>query len=763
MMKLNDPSATRREVLKGAGAFIVTVGMADGLVIGPAAAQIGAAPAAAARALAPTQLDSWIALAPDGKVTAFFGKMDCGQGLDTAIAQIVADELDVRFADVTVVMGDTATTLNQGGGSASTGVRTGAVPLRYAAAEARRLLLDAAAQRLGVPVDRLAVQDGTVSVIGDPAKRVGYGELMGGKQFSAPLEWNNEIGNTMKVQGKAQPKTPDQYKIVGNAVPRNDIAPKVFGRAKYVVDVVVPGMVHGRTIRPPVAGAKPVAVDENSLAGIPNVRVVSEGDFLGVVAPNEWDAINAARRLRVTWSNAAPPFPEMAGLYDHIRQAPVLTRKVELEQGQVASALAGAARRLRAEYEFPFQSHASIAPGCGVADIRDGGGTFWTGTQKPHYTRQGIAKLLKIPEANLRAIWVQGPGSYGRNDADDAVYDAALMSRAVGKPVRVQYSRAEGTGWDPKGPAAVLSLEAGLDADGKVVAYKFNAKGFSGRDTFFNASNPKDTLAGMQLGIAAEPVHFFGVPSDHYGFASRELAWETIAPLLAQTSPLRTAHLRAPQQPQIVFAHESFLDELAAAVGADPIEFRLRYMTDPRGSAVIKAATERFGWQKRHGGSPTNRTGDVLTGRGFAYASEFGAYVATAVEVEIERKTGRVWAKRFAVGHDCGLVINPAGLKTVIEGNIIQSTSRTLREEVRFDRKNVTSVDWNSYPILDMLDAPEAIDIAMVEHREVAPGGAGECASVPTFAAIANAIHDATGVRMRSVPFTPQRMKAALA
>jgi CO/xanthine dehydrogenase Mo-binding subunit len=741
----------RRSFFQGAGALVVSFAIPCGI----AAAEPGSP---VKPSLAPDQLDSWIAIKADGDVVAYFGKMDMGQGVDVAIAQIVAEELDVPFARVSVVMGDTQWTINQGGASGSTGVQKGGIALRNAAAEARRVLVELASARLGVPADRLEVTDGVIGVSGDPAPKLSYGELIGGRYFDLPMKWNGKLGNDLVAEGQAKPKPPGTYRIVGQSPPRFDVPAKVFDQLDYVTDIKVPGMLHGRMIRPTVAGAAPVAVEEGSVRDIPGVRVVHDQGFLGVVAEREWDAVQAAERLKVTWSEATPPFPENSALYDHIRQASVVKREVLVTAGEIDPAFTGAARVVEAEYEWPFQSHASMGPACAVVDARADGATLWTGSQKPHFARDGVAGILGLPPEKVHGIWVPGPGSYGRNDAGDAGIDAALLSKAVGRPVRVQGMRYEGHGWDPKGPASIHRARAALDKDGAVIGYVFESKGFSRVDIDTNESDPAYSLAGQLTGLPLKSLQGFGVPAESYGFANKRLAWETIAPLLDRASPLRTAHLRDPVGPQIQFASESFIDEIAAATGADPVAFRLRYLKDPRDIAVVKAATERAGWQPRPSPRP-DRTGDTLVGRGIAYAQRSGAVVAIVAEVEIDRRSGKIWARKFTVAHDCGLIINPDGLRRCIEGNVVQGTSRALSEEVAFDRAKVTSTDWTSYPILDITEAPEAVDIVLINRPDLPPAGAGESSIRPVAAALANAVFDATGVRLRRAPLTPERLK----
>ena len=760
MTKFEQSSAfTRRAVLLGGGALVISIGAPvsfDTVLSLQTAFAQGAKPP-----LTPDQLSSYVAVNADGTVSAFFGKMDMGHGLTVAIAQIVAEELDVPFKRVKVFMGDTANSVNQGGASGSTGIQFGGKQMRMASAEARRVLVEMAAGLLSTPIEQLVVNDGVVSSRADATKRISYEQMLGGKYFNVQLDWNKQFGNTLYAPGKAQPKNPSEHKIVGQPIKREDVAPKVFAQEDFVTDVKVPGMVHGRTIRPGVAGAVPVKVDESSIKDIPGAKVVWDKGFLGVVADKEWDAIQAAQKLKVEWSKVDQPFPEQASLYDHIRKASVRKRSVDKENGNVDEAFKNAAKVIEAEYEWPFQSHASMGPACALVQIKDGEVTCWSGTQKSHFVQQGLALTLDLPVDKVRVIYTSGPGSYGRNDADDCAMDAAVLAKAVGKPVRLQYMRDEGTGWDPKGPASIHKARAALDASGKVIGYEFTSKGFSRLDVNTNGGKPHDTLSGQTLGVALKSGDGFGVPAESYAFDNKRMAWETIPPLLDRSSPLRTAHLRDPVGPQIHFASESFIDEVAAAVNADPIEFRLRHIKEPRDIAVIKAAAEKAKWDTRP--SPRrDQSGNKVSGRGIAYSQRNGTRVAIVAEVDIDRSTGKIWARKFTVAHDCGQIINPDGLVKCVEGNIVQGVSRTLWEEVTFDRKSVTSVDWLTYPILDITETPAEVNVVLINHPDLPPTGAGEPSIRPVAAAIANAIFDATGVRIRRVPFSPERVKSAL-
>jgi len=760
MTKFEQASAfTRRSVLLGGGALVVSVGSAvslNTLLSIQAAFAQGAKPA-----LTPDQLSSYIAVNADGTVSAFFGKMDMGHGLFVAIGQIVAEELDVPFKSVKVYMGDTANSVNQGGASGSTGIQMGGKQMRMAAAEARRVLVEMAAGQLSVRADKLVVADGVVSASDDKSKRISYAQMIGGKYFNIQLDWNKQYGNALYAPGKAQPKNPSEHKIVGQPIKREDVAPKVFAQEDFCTDVKVPGMVHGRMIRPAVAGAVPVKVDEASIKDFPGAKVVWDKGFLGIIADKEWDAIQASQKLKVEWSQVDPPFPDQASLYDHIRKASVRKRNIEKENGNVDEAIKTGAKVIEAEYEWPFQSHASMGPACALVEIKDGQVTCWSGTQKSHFVQQVLASTIGVPPESVRVIWKTGPGTYGRNDADDCAMDAAVLAKSVGKPVRLQYMRDQGTGWDPKGPASVHKVRAAIDASGKVTAYEFMSKAFSRVDVDTNGSKRFDTLAGQARGDDLKSGDGFGIPAESYAFDNKRAGWETIPPLLDRSSPLRTSHLRDPVGPQIHFASESFIDEVAAAINVDPIEFRLRHVKEPRDIALLKAVAEKSGWQSRP--SPRrDQTGNKVSGRGLAYSQRNGTRVAIVAEVDIDRSTGKIWARKFTVAHDCGQIINPDGLVKCIEGNIVQGVSRTLWEEVTFDRKAVTSIDWLTYPILDITETPGEVNVVLINHPDIAPTGAGEPSIRPVATAIANAIFDATGVRIRRVPFSPDRVKSAL-
>ena len=752
--KLNRPS--RRALLKSGGALVVSIGAPMPLNLARAAEEarlVGAQPP-----LTPDQLSSYIAVNADGTISVFSGKTDLGQASRSRSRKWLPRNSTCRSTPSRLPLAI------PGAASIKAAPRA-RLALRKAASNCAPRRLKRAASLSNLRAKNLAspsVDGGVVHSNTEMARSVSYAELVGGRYFNVTLAWNGKFGNPLYAPGKAKPKDPKDYKLVGQPIKRQDIAPKVFARQDFCTDIKVPGMVHGRMIRPAVAGAVPVNVDESSIKEIPGARVVWNQGFLGVVADKEWDAIKAARELKVTWSNPAPPFPDQASLYDHIRKAPV--RKSETEGkpvGDVDAALKNAVRVIEAEYEWPFQSHASMGPACAVVDIKGDQVTVWTGSQKPHFTRDGVAKILGVSTDKVRGIWTLGPGSYGRNDAGDCAMDAALLAKAVGRPVRLQYMRDQATGWDPKAPASIHRARAAIDPSGKVIAYEFMSKAFPRVDVNSNESAPHDTLAGQLTGAPLKSGDGFGVPEESYGFAKRRSSWQTIAPLLDRGSPLRTSHLRDPIGPQVHFASEPFIDELAAELKVDPVAFRLQYVTDPRDIAVIKAAAEKAGWQPVRL-SRRAQNGATVSGRGFAYVQRHGTRLAIVADVEVDRASGKVWSRKFTVAHDCGEIINPDGLMRVIEAGVVQGISRALWEEVKFDTNSVTSVDWLSYPILDIAEAPEAIDVVLIDRPEIPPSGAGEPAIRPVAAAIANAIFDATGVRIRRVPFSPDNVKSAL-
>ncbi len=749
-------TTSRRAFFKTSGGILIGFSLSDSGIVPQLVPQLVAADTAATPA--PGRLDAWLRIGKDETIRVFTGKVDIGMGVQTVLIQVVAEELDVAPGRIQLTMGDTAATPDQGGVGGSTSISAGAKPLRNAAATARLLMLQLASARLGVPPEQLAVNNGIVSVQADASKSVSYGALAGGDGLTEALRVSGG-GFAINVEGKGKPKDPASYTIVGQSLPRVDLPPKILGRATYSTDVRVPGMLHGRVIRPAGAGAKFVSVDESSVKAIPGYRqTVVKGDFVGVVAETEWGAIRAAKELKVNWSSPAASFPQ--DIYQHMRLSkPRVTRELT-KQGDAAAAFAAAAKKVEASYEWPFQAHATMGPGCAVADVRtDGLTTIWTGAQKPHALQKGLAQMLRVPEDRVRVVWVEAAGSYGRAGDEDVAADAALLSQALGKPVRVQWSRADMTAWGGKGPAAIVDLAAALDGQGAVTALEMTSRAFSGTEIIPQANTPGNMLAAQLIGLpntnpGDEYVQWAG-STYPYTFRNVHAVGHIMAPLYVSSSPMRTTHLRDPNGPAGTFAAESFMDELAFAAGADPIEFRLRYTEDARAKAVLKAAAERAGWDQR---PAPKRSG---SGRGVALALRGGTYVATIAEVDVDRRSGAVRVKRLVCAHDCGLIVNPNALRGTIQANLIQSLSRALKEEVTFDQTHVTSVDWNSYPVARWPDVPQ-VEVVLLNHPEIAPSGAGEPSSRPTAAAINNAIFDATGARIRRAPLTAARVKAAL-
>jgi CO/xanthine dehydrogenase Mo-binding subunit len=515
-------------------------------------------------------------------------------------------------------------------------------------------------------------------------------------------------------------------------------------------------MLHGRVFRPPSVGAKLVSVNEASIRQIPGVQVVRLDSFLAVVASNEWAAVRAARELKAEWSDWQG-LPGSSDLPRSLRSGAVERDETLVSRGDSAAALPAAAKQLSATYYWPFQSHGSLGPSCAVAEVRPDGATVWSASQGAHGLRATLARTFGIPQNKLRVIYMDGAGSYGTNGTDDVAADALLLSKTVGKPVRVQWMRGDEHAWDPKGPPQLLDLRAGLDSEGRIAAWE--------TEMWLPASLPgtRPLLAADGAGLTQPRGQNAGQISQNadppYGVANLRVVTHWL-----KEAPLRISNLRAPGKIANVFAVEGFTDELAAAAGVDALEFRLRGLSDPRAIDVLKRATDMFGWQARPSPNRQAREGGLLVGRGLAYMRYKQAenYVAMAMEVSVDPANGEVRVRRITCAHDCGLVINPDGLRNQIEGSIVQTLSRSLHEEVKFDRSRVTSVDWATYPLLRFPEAP-AVEVALLDRPNLPPLGAGEAATAPVAAALANAIFDATGVRLRSVPFLAERVKAALA
>jgi nicotinate dehydrogenase subunit B len=697
------------------------------------------------------KFETFIRITADGSVTAYNGHVDLGTGIRTALGQIVAEELDVSFARVVVVLGDTSLVPNQGATIASETIQITAVPLRKAAAQARQFLVTRAAERLELPIEDLIVEDGLVR--GQDNRSISYGELIAGETIQL------ELADDVPV------KSADAYTIVGQSVPRVDLPAKATGELVYVHDMRVPGMLHGRVVRPPYAGVDVgdfignslIAVDEASVRDIPGlVGVVRIGDFVGVVAEREENAIKAAAQLKVSWK-PVPTLPDLKDIETALRANPSTPRTL-IDKGNVDAAIADAAKPMPRTYIWPYQMHASIGPSCAVADYQEDQTRVWSGTQNPHHLRTELARLIHRREAEIEVIRMEAAGCYGRNCADDVSADAVLLSRAVGRPVRVQLTREQEHAWEPKGTAQLMDVNGGLNADGSVTGYDFATR---------YPSNGAPTLALLLTGtIPHTPVVFemgdrTAIPP--YDYENLRVVANDMPPIV------RASWLRGVSALPNTFAHESWIDECASEAGVDPIEYRLRYLKDPRAVDLVNAVAERAGWKPRPMREETQAEGDIVRGRGFAYAlyvhSKFPGYGAAwsawIADVAVNKATGDVSVTRVVAGQDSGLMINPEGVRHQIHGNVIQSTSRALMEEVSFDRTSVTAREWGAYPIIKFPEVPE-IDVLMLPRQDQPPLGVGESASVPSAAAIANAIYDATGVRFRELPFTPERILRGL-
>ncbi len=696
----------------------------------------------------------FLAVTAAGEIVGFNGHVDLGTGIRTALAQIVAEELDVPVASVTMELGHTGVTPDQGATIASESLQVAAIPLRQAAACARRALLALAAERLTTPLSELETGDGAVRVRLAPNKSITYGDLVRGGHREIALDPDVEV------------KASGEYRIVGTSVARVDVPLKATGEWQYVHDVRVPGMLHGRVVRPPYAGSDNgahvgtslIEVDESSIADVEGVvAVVVEGDFVGVVAQREEDAHEAARKLVVKWR----PWGGLAQLTDP--QAAIRANRSNprrlYEKGDVERTVGAADRPMSRTYVWPYQMHGSIGPSCAVAAWDGTRLVAWSGTQNPYMVRADLAALLDLAPGDVEVRRHEAAGCYGRNCADDVTADAALLSRAVGRPVRVQLTREQEHAWEPKGAAQVMDVRGGLDREGGPAGYDFETS---------YPSNGAPTLALLLTGrIGPTPAVFemgdrTAVPP--YAFRNARVTVHDMPPIA------RASWFRGVSALPNTFAHESFMDELAAAAGVDPIEYRLRYLTDPRATDLVRAVAERARWTPRTRHGTEGAEGDVLRGRGFAYAvyvhgkapGTAAAWAAWIADVSVNRRTGEVAVTRVVAGQDHGQTVNPDGVLHQIHGNVIQSTSRVLKERVDFDIAGVASLEWSSYPIISFPEIP-AVDVVTMNRPGEPPLGAGESASVPSAAAIANAIYDATGVRFREVPFDAERIKAALA
>jgi nicotinate dehydrogenase subunit B len=786
---------SRRDFLKRSGALLVTFGAVDALglpALPGSIAGFGGPAAAAAQGIngrSTAALDGWIGIMADGSVTAYTGKCELGQGLFTAQVQLIAEELVVPISRVRLVQCDTSLTPDQGttSGAQSHPANFNHANLAQAGATAREALVRLASERLSVPVDQLGVGDGAVFLRATPTRRVTYGELVGGRRLGINLD------------PAAKRRSPSEWTVLGKPVPRVDMPAMVTAQLEYVHHVRVPGMVHGRVVRPPTVGATLERVDEASVRGLPGlVKVVTKGNFVGVVAEKPWQAVQAAAKLQVTWT-PGPALPPQRTFYDHLRQMKPSRDTFLLDSGNVDAALAGAATVVRATYLHPYHMHGSVGSSCAVADVQAGRATIWSATQAVFPLRDTTATLLGLEPGQVRIVFTRGSGCYGINGADTVSYDAALMSQSVGRPVRVQLSRKDEMAWENFGMAFVIDQRAGVDASGNLVAWDYEAWSptLGGRPGYDRPGNVvTGSLVGAQQAVFAprSPAPAPTTPLDNGFNTAPSYVAGCVGNICGGTgtvrtervlshrlpSPFFTGPLRAPERFQNTFAHESFMDEVASRVGADPVGYRLRHLRDPRLMAVVRAAASAAKWEARpspkpaarptaapsatSSAAPDRRTPGVVSGRGIScvlYEGDNG-YVAVVAEVNVDLASGVITVTHLFGAQDCGPISNPNGVLNQFEGGALHGVSRTLYEEVTWDDHQVTSVDWRGYRTFPVGTKVPTIQCVLINQPDAEANGAGETAITATAAAIGNAVFDATGVRMRELPFTPARVKAAL-
>jgi CO/xanthine dehydrogenase Mo-binding subunit len=717
------------------------------------------------------QLDAWLAIGADGNVTAYTGKVELGHGLYTSQTQLIAEELCVPLARVKLVQGDTGLSPDQGttSGSQSHPVNFNEGGLALAAATAREALLQMASQRMGVPTSLLRADDGVISGAGRGS--LTYAELIGGKRFNLTLNPN------------AKRKPASEWKILGTPVARLDIPALVTGQFEFVHNIRVPEMLHGRVVRPPEVGATLVSVDESSVSRMPGfVKLVVKKNFVGVVAEKPWQAAQMAIALKAQWTKGAG-LPDQATFYQYLRDQKASRDSFVVNSKDVDDTLAKASKVIKATYRHAYQMHGSVGTSCAVADVKNGKATIWSATQSVYPTRNTAAMLLGLKPEDVHVIFTMGAGCYGLNGADTVSYDAALMSQAAGRPVRVQLSRKDEMAWENYGTSYVIDQRVGVDAKGTIVAWDYEAwtPGLGGRPGY---NNPGNVITGFLAGAEPQPFAARTPAPDPTNYANnlniapsyvagnvggRKGGTGTIASERVLSHNLRshfwTGPLRSPERLQNSFAHESIMDEVASAVGADPVAFRLRHLSDRRLIDVVTAAAKAADWKSRPSPQKAIRKTGVARGRGFSCVLYEGnnGYCALVADVEVNQDTGAVTVKRFVAAQDCGPISNPDGLKNQVEGGIMQGMSRALGEEVTWDVTKITSVDWRTYrPVYLGAELP-VIDSVLINTLGAPANGAGETAITIVAGAIGNAIFDATGARIREAPFTPGRVKAALA
>ena len=738
--------STRRDFLKTGGALVIGFSLADSL----SAQQRGGATAVAGRGTVAgppdaRQIDTWLAIHSDNTATVYIGFAELGQGASTALLQIAAEELDLDMSQLSSVRLDTHVTPNQGGTYSSAAINRGGPQVRTAAAEARLALLQLASKSLNTPIDQLSVSKGVVSIIGTPGRSITYGALVGDQPFSLPFT------------GTASVKPASSYTIVGQSPVRKDVPDKVSGKYVYMQHVRLPGMLHGRVVRPRGqsaygAGAKILDVDETSIRAIAGARVVRRGDFVGVVAASEWDAIRAADQLKVTW-NTIPTLPGTDGLHEKMR-AGKSDDSVVRERGDIAAAFSGAAHVVTQKCLGPYQSHAPFGPNCAVADVTADSALVICSTQDIYTLRTTLGRILGMPATKIRVQYYEGSGTYGHSCHDDVAEAAAILSKEVGKPVRLQFMRWDELGWDNYGPAHVGEVRAAANAEGKIVAYEYQGWQHSWITVETSDQLAQGTAAAERPGVGAQGINPLTLAS-MYEIPNLKLVNHRINGL----EYLKGAWLRSPLDLSLSFASEQAIDQLAYLMKQDPYTFRQRNMTDVRWLGVLDAVAKASKWTPRQAASNLS-TAKVVTGRGIGIGTHLASYGAAVAEIEVNKETGRVIAKRMFGAIDAGLAVNPGNIENQISGQLVQTASRMFKEEVTFNNTNVTSLDWNSYRVLRFDECPEVTPI-VVQRLNERSTGAGEEVMAGAAAAIANAFFDATGIRLSQFPFTPARVLAA--
>lgn len=771
---LSGEGFSRRNFFRSAGALIVSFSMAGALEEKADAQTPSGFPTPTINA---NQVDSWVAIATDESVTAYAGKCDFGQGFRTVQHQLVAEELGVPLARVKMIICDTAQCPDQGVSSGSQGHPTqfGTGALRTALATAREALFKLASDQLGIPVDQLMVENGIVRSKSDASKSISYGRLIGGKKINLTL-------NT-----RAVPKSPTTYTVLGKSVPRYDVPPKATGEFEYVHNIRLPAMIHGKVVRPPSPGAQLISVDESSVKSLPgNVKVVVRKNFVAVAADTQWEAMNAADALVVKWTKG-DKLPNQDTLYADMRKMPSRDAYAVIAP-DVDAKLSAAARTFSATYFHPFQMHGSLGTSCAVADIRGSGaqttGTVWSASQGIYPQRDSLAVILGTAKENIRCIFVEGSGCYGLNGADSVAYDAAIISQATQRAVRLQYSRRdEMAAGESFGPAYTIDLKAGVDEKGQMTAWDYSAWTFS-KGNRPTAAAPGNIIAGELLGFAAPAIVATTTPTRPTTFSNNANVASPYGSgcvggscgstgtvqserILTRTipSPFYTGPLRSPNRLQNTFANESFIDEIAAALKVDPVAYRQRHLTDSRLIDVLNGAARIAKWDARPSPKPGNPKTGVVTGRGIAIVFYEGnnGYGGMVAEVEVDQDSGKVVVKKMFIANDSGPVSNPDGLRNQMEGGAMQGMSRALHEEVLWDDAGIRSTDWRRFPVYKFGDAMPVIESLLIDRPDKEHMGAGETIITVVAGAIANAIFDATGARVRQVPFTPDRVLAALA